>query len=48
MSAGARARLDGLTGDKAYSSAADRTLLRRRHIEATIAQPRDLAAPPPG
>ncbi|MFC6373183.1 IS5 family transposase [Nonomuraea thailandensis] len=39
-----RTRLDSLTGDKAYSSAANRRLLRRRHIKVTIAQPRDQAA----
>jgi transposase len=36
-----RTRLHSLTGDKAYSSRANRTLLRRRGIKATIAQPRD-------
>ncbi|MFB9884784.1 transposase, partial [Planobispora siamensis] len=39
-----RKRLDSLTGDKAYSSATNRMLLRRRHIQATIAQPRDQVA----
>jgi transposase len=39
-----RTRLHSLTGDKAYSSRANRALLRRRRIRATIAQPADQAA----
>ncbi|WP_037937959.1 IS5 family transposase, partial [Streptosporangium roseum] len=39
-----RTRLVRLIGDKAYSSAANRRLLRRRKIACTIAQPRDQAA----
>ncbi|WP_442816646.1 IS5 family transposase [Streptomyces sp. NBC_01304] len=36
-----RIRPDRLRGDKAYSSRDTRAYLRRRHIKATIAQPRD-------
>ena len=39
-----RTRPDRLRGDKAYSSAANRAYLRRRHIKATIAQPGDQRA----
>lgn len=40
----ARTRPDRVLADKAYSSRANRTYLRRRGIKATIAQPRDQAA----
>lgn len=36
-----RTRPDRLLADKAYSSRAARAHLRRRHIKASIAQPRD-------
>lgn len=39
-----RTRPGRLRGDKAYSSAANRAYLRRRHIKATIAQPEDQRA----
>lgn len=37
----ARTRPDAVLGDKAYSSRANRTLLRSRRIEAVISEPRD-------
>jgi transposase len=37
----ARTRPDALLGDKAYSSRANRTLLRQRGIKAVIAEPSD-------
>lgn len=39
----ARTRPDRVLADKAYSSKANRTYLRRRRIKATIDQPRDQA-----
>lgn len=40
-SGAARTWPDALLGDKAYSSRANRTLLRERRIEAVISEPRD-------
>ncbi|NYI94254.1 transposase [Streptomonospora nanhaiensis] len=40
----ARTRLDRLLGDKAYSSRANRSYLRRRKTKATIAEPADQRA----
>jgi transposase len=39
-----RKKPDSLTGDKAYSSRANRALLRRRQIRTTIPEPRDQQA----
>jgi len=39
-----RARPDKLLGDKAYSSKANRELLRNRGIEAVISEPSDQKA----
>ena len=39
-----RTRPDAVRGDKAYSSRANRALLRRRGIKAVIPQPKDQAA----
>ena len=39
-----RKRLDHLTGDKAYSSRANRALLRARRIRHTIPEPADQKA----
>ena len=41
LKAGRRTRPDALLGDKAYSSKANRSLLRSRKIEAVISEPTD-------